>query len=172
MTNVMNMAGNEKYTSIDLAKEPEAFYNISNKYVRMLGVLGGSSRVGQVVNSDIDLIEVTRRGLPKSVLFSLCEVLGISMEHMSNLLHVSHRTLQRKEDKELLSVYSTEQLFEIAALVSHGISVFGTLQKFKDWLHSTPLLFEGQKPLDFLDTTFGIQYVDSVIGRIEHGVYS
>ncbi|MDN3724635.1 DUF2384 domain-containing protein [Aequorivita sp. SDUM287046] len=160
------------HTEVNLSKEPEVFYLIDNPFDRIVSVLGGTSQVGQVVNSDIDLITVTRKGLPKSVVYSLCEVLGISMEKLSDLLHISHRTLQRKADDDLLSVSSTEQVFEIADVVSKGIEAFDTLETFRSWLHSTPYIFNGQKPLDFLDTRFGIQYVKNIIGRIAHGIPS
>ncbi|WP_310993866.1 type II RES/Xre toxin-antitoxin system antitoxin [Aequorivita marina] len=165
----------KKYTNnndVDLLKEPEVFYLLENPFDRIVGVLGGVGQVGQVVNSDIDLIRITRRGLPKSVVYSVCEVLGISMDKLSDLLRVSHRTLQRKADDDFLSVSNTEQLFEIAEVVSEGISVFETLDNFRKWLHSTPYIFNGQKPLDFLDTRFGIQYVKNMMGRIAHGIPS
>lgn len=172
MTNVVEMKKEYLHSDINLAKEPEVFYLIDNHFDRIVGVLGGVSQVGQVVNSDIDLIAVTRKGLPKSVVYSVCEVLGISMDRLSDLLHVSHRTLQRKADDDLLAVASTEQLFEIAEMVSEGVHVFETLDGFRKWLHSSPYIFNGQKPLDFLDTRFGIQYVKNMIGRIAHGIPS
>lgn len=172
MSNVTIVKKYKNHTDINLAKEPEVFYLIDNPFDRIVGVLGGTSQVGQVVNSDIDLISITRKGLPKSVVYSLCEVLDISMERLSDLMHISHRTLQRKADDDLLTVSSTEQLFEIAEVVSKGIEVFDTLDNFRNWLHSTPYIFNGQKPLDFLDTRFGIQYVKNIIGRIAHGIPS
>jgi putative toxin-antitoxin system antitoxin component (TIGR02293 family) len=162
----------ESHTDVNLAKEPEVFYLIENHFDRIVGVLGGIGQVGQVVNSDIDLITITRKGLPKSVVYSVCEVLNISMDRLSDLLHISHRTLQRKADDDLLGVSSSEQLFEIAEVVSEGIAVLGTLENFRSWLHSNPYIFGGQKPLDFLDTRFGIQHVKNILGRIAHGVPS
>jgi putative toxin-antitoxin system antitoxin component (TIGR02293 family) len=153
-------------------KEPEVFYLLDNPFDRIVSVLGGIGQVGQAVNSDIDLIIITRKGLPKSVVYSICEVLGISMDRLSDLLHISHRTLQRKSDTDLLGVSASEQLFEIAKLVSEGIRVFETLEDFRNWLHSKPYIFKGQQPLDFLDTRFGIQYVKNVLGRIAHGIPS
>jgi putative toxin-antitoxin system antitoxin component (TIGR02293 family) len=160
------------HTNVNLLEEPEVFYMLDNTFDRIVGVLGGINQVGQVVNSDIDLIALTRKGLPKSVVYPVCDVLGISMDRLSDLLHVSHRTLQRKADDDLLSVYSTEQLFEIAELVSEGISTFDTLENFRAWLHSSPYIFKGQTPLDFLDTRFGIHYVKNILGRIAHGIPS
>jgi putative toxin-antitoxin system antitoxin component (TIGR02293 family) len=166
------MKKNENPSYINLAKEPEVFYLLDNPFDRMVGVLGGAGQVGQAVNSDIDLIAITRKGLPKSVVYSVCEVLDISMDRLSDLLHISHRTLQRKADDDLLGVAASEKLFEIAEMVSEGINVFETLASFRKWLHSTPYIFKGQQPLDFLDTRFGIQYVKNVLGRIAHGIPS
>ncbi len=166
------MKNYNNHTDVNLIKEPEVFYLLDNPFDRIVGVLGGVGQVGQVVNSDIDLIHITRKGLPKSVVYSVCDVLNISMDRLSDLLHVSHRTLQRKADDDLLTVSNSEQLFEIAEVVSEGIEVFETLDNFRKWLHSTPYIFNGQKPLDFLDTRFGIQYVKNMMGRIAHGIPS
>lgn len=166
------MKAYNKNINVNLVKEPEVFYLLENRYDRIVGVLGGVSQVGRAINSDIDLIALSRKGLPKSVVYSLCEVLNISMDRLSELLHISHRTLQRKLDDDLLTVSITEQVFEIAEVVSEGITVFETLDNFRKWLHSTPYLFNGQKPLDFLDTSFGIQYIKNNLGRIAHGIPS
>ncbi|SDW87285.1 putative toxin-antitoxin system antitoxin component, TIGR02293 family [Aequorivita viscosa] len=168
----MVVSNYKNYTSVNLIKEPEVFYLLENPFDRIVGVLGGVNQVGQIVNSDIDLITITRKGLPKSVVYSLCEVLDISMEKLSDLLHISHRTLQRKADDDLLAVSITEQLFVIAEVVSEGINVFNTLENFRSWLHSTPYIFNGQKPLDFLDTSYGAHYVKNILGRIAHGIPS
>lgn len=172
MSNVVYMETYKEHTDVNLIKEPEVFYLLENSFDRIVGVLGGVSQIGQVVNSDIDLIAITRKGLPKSVAYSICEVLDISMDRLSDLLHISHRTLQRKDDTDLLGVYVTEQLFEIAQVVSDGIGTFNTLENFRAWLHSKPYIFNGQTPLDFLDTGFGIQYVKNTLGRIAHGIPS
>jgi len=156
---------------INLVQEPEIFYGLQNKYDRIVSVLGGSIQVGHAVNSDIDLIHITRRGLPKSVVITVSLVLGISMEKMSSLLHVSHRTIQRKSNDELLNVYSTEQILEIADVISRGIEVLGTIENFSRWLHEEIRSLNNKKPLDFLDTTFGTRLIKDILGKIAHGVY-
>lgn len=168
---VSNVVIMEATKVINLVQEPEVFYSIQNKYDRIISVLGGSTQVSQVINSDIDLIQVTRTGLPKSVVSTVSEILGVSMEKMSNLLHISHRTIQRKNDDELLNVYGTEQILEIADVISRGIEVLGTLENFTKWLHSEISALNYNKPLDFLDTSFGTKMVKDILGRIEHGVY-
>jgi len=152
--------------------EPEIFYNIQNKYSRITSVLGGSEVLGQSIHNDIDLINITRKGLPKSVVLTLSTILSISMEKMSSLIHVSHRTLQRKGDNDLLNVYSTEQILEIAEVISRGIAVLGSIEAFVKWVHSDLRSLDDQSPLNFLDTSFGTQLVKDILGRLEQGVYS
>ena len=101
-----------------LVSEPEQFYGLDSKYDKITSVLGGSSSLGTSINSDLDLITISRKGLPKSVITTISSLLGISMEKMSDLIHISHRTIQRKAPEDLLNVYSTEQILEIATLVA------------------------------------------------------
>ncbi len=141
-------------------------------YETMRVVLGGNKTVTKPFTGDIDLINLTRSGLKKSSLKSLSEYLGISMDKMSNLLHTSHRNIQRKEENELLDVYKSEQVIELAQVVSKGLEIFGSKENFQQWLHSNIIALGGQKPIDILDTTFGIRMVFRVLGRLEYGVYS
>ena len=156
----------------NIVKEPQHFYGLSNKYDRITSILGGSVAVSQPINSDIDLIEITRKGLPKSVIQTVSDILGISMEKMSQLIHVSHRTIQRKSDTDLLNVYSTEQILEIAEVISKGIEVLGSISTFSDWLHTEVRHLDYKKPIDFLDTSFGTKLIKDTIGRIAYSVYS
>lgn len=157
---------------VNIVNAPETFYNLHNKYDRITSILGGSISVGSNISNDIDLINITRKGLPKSVVQTISAILGISMEKMSQLIHVSHRTIQRKSSTDLLNVYSTEQILEIADVISRGIEVLGTLERFTAWLHSKIRHLNYEKPINYLDTSFGTRLIKETLGRIEYGVYS
>lgn len=165
-------AYSQKKTIINIVKEPELFYGLNNKYDRIISILGGSAAIGQPIHNDIDLIEITRKGLPKYVVQTISNILSISMEKMSELLHVSYRTIQRKKDTDLLNVYSTEQILEIAEAISRGIEVLGSIEDFSAWLRKELRSLNYKTPLDFLDTTFGVKLIKDILGRIEQGVYS
>lgn len=167
----MKMYSQEK-TIKNIVKEPELFYDLHNKYDRIISILGGSVAIGQPIHNDIDLIEITRKGLPKSVVQTISNILSISMEKMSQLIHVSYRTIQRKGDKDLLNVYSTEQILEIAEVISRGIDVLGSLENFTTWLHQEIRHLDYKKPINYLDTSFGTKLIKDILGRIEYGVYS
>lgn len=141
-------------------------------YETMRVILGGNKTVKKSLEGAFDLIDLSRAGIKKSTLKSLADYLGISMETLSGLLHSSYRNIQRKEDDDLLDTLKTEKVLELAAFTQRGIEVVGDKQSFAEWLHS-PLIALGNKtPLDFLDTTFGIQMVTKLLGRLEQGVYS
>jgi len=142
------------------------------QYESLRVILGGNKSMKKTIAGDFDLINLTREGIKKSTLKSLAEHLGISMETMSGLLHTSHRNIQRKDEEELLDTLKTEKVLELAAFVQRGIDVIGSKESFIEWLHS-PLTSLGNKsPLDYLDTSFGIQMVTKILGRLEQGVYS
>lgn len=142
------------------------------QYQSLQAILGGNKSLKKNISGDFDLIAITREGIKKSTLKSLAEYLGISMEIMSRLLHSSHRNIQRKDEEELLDTLKTEKVLELASFAQRGIEVIGSKESFAEWLHS-PLTALGNKtPLDFLDTSFGIQMVLKILGRLEQGVYT
>ncbi len=141
-------------------------------YETLRVILGGNKNLKKSLSGDFDLINLSRAGVKKSTLKSLAEYLGINMETMSELLHSSYRNIQRKDEDELLDTLKTEKVLELAAFAQRGIEVIGDKEAFAEWLQS-PLVSLGNKtPLNFLDTSFGIQMVTKLLGRLEQGVYS
>ena len=156
----------------NIVDEPQAFYQLESRFDRISSILGGQASMGFNIHSEFDLIEMTRKGLPTAVVRQISDLLNVSMEKMSELIHISHRTIQRKGDTDLLNVYSTEQIIEIAEVISRGIEVLGTVEAFTAWCHGELRHLNYNKPIDLLDTSFGASMVLDTLGRIEHGVYS
>lgn len=142
------------------------------QYNSLRVILGGNKSINKSIAGDFDLIALTREGIKKSTLKSLAEHLGITLETMSSLLHSSHRNIQRKDDNELLDSLKTEKVLELAAFAQRGIEVIGDKTSFAEWLHSPLASLGNKRPVDFLDTSFGIQLVIKVLGRLEQGVFS
>lgn len=151
---------------------PSVVNEAALQYNTLKVILGGNKTLKNPLTGDFDLINLSREGVKKSTLKSLADYLGINMETLSGLLHSSLRNIQRKNDDELLDTLKTEKVLELAAFAQRGIEVIGNKESFAEWLHS-PLVALGNKmPLHFLDTSFGIQMVTKVLGRLEQGVYS
>jgi len=122
--------------------------------------------------NDIDLINLAREGVKKESLQSLNNYLGITMEQMALLLGTTYRNLHRKDANEILDNSKTEKAIELATFARRGVQVIGSEQGFKEWIQSPIKALGNEKPLSFLDTTFGIQMVLKILGRLEQGVYS
>lgn len=142
------------------------------KYETLRVILGGDTSIKKSFSGDFDLIAISRVGIKKSTLKSLAAHLGITMETMSSLLHSSYRNIQRKDEDELLDTLKTEKVLELAAFVQRGINVIGNKEAFAEWLRSPLISLSNKTPLDFLDTSFGIQMITKLLGRLEQGVYS
>jgi putative toxin-antitoxin system antitoxin component (TIGR02293 family) len=141
-------------------------------YESMRVILGGNKSVLKPIAGDADLIDLSRKGVRKSSLKSLSNYLGITMEALSGILHSSYRNIQRKDDDELLDVYKSEQAIEIAQVISKCLDIFGAKENMQHWLHSSVISLGGKRPIDLLDTSFGIRMIFNVLNRLEHGVYS
>jgi putative toxin-antitoxin system antitoxin component (TIGR02293 family) len=144
----------------------------SVQYETMQEILGGKKLLPKAISGDLDLITLSRSGVKKSSLKSLSNYLGISMDKMSSLMHTSYRNIQRKDDNELLDVYKSEQAIGVAQVVTKGLEIFGSKENMQQWLHSNIIALGEKKPIDLLDTSFGIRMIYRVLGRLEHGVYS
>jgi len=122
--------------------------------------------------SQMDRIELAKRGISKKSLLRIAEFCSISIKDLTKLLPVSLRTIQRYQENDLLDSQVSERAMLIAEVLEKGMEVFGSLEKLQSWLH-TPLLALGQQtPLSLLDTSFGTRLVMDTLGRIEHGIYS
>ena len=142
------------------------------KYEALSVILGGKQNRRKSIAGDFDLIRLTREGVKKSILKTLAEHLGITMEAMSRLLHTSYRNIQRKDDNSLLDTLKTERVLELASFVQRGIDVIGNQEAFAEWVQSPLIALGNKKPLDFLDTSFGIQFLTKILGRLEQGIFS
>jgi len=142
------------------------------KYETLNVILGGRQNLRKSIAGDFDLIKLTREGVKKSTLKTLAAYLGITMEMMSRLLHTSYRNIQRKEEDSLLDTLKTERVLELASFTQRGIEVIGNKDAFAEWIQSPLTALGNKKPLDFLDTSFGIQFLTKILGRLEQGVFS
>lgn len=122
--------------------------------------------------SDLDLIALSKTGLASREMMSLAQRLELSGKEIARLLTLSQRTFHRRKPEELLDQVASERLIMLTKLADHGFEVFEDQGKFNRWLRRPLRILGNQAPLDILDTSQGIKMVDTILGRIEYGVYS
>ena len=57
----------------------------------------------------------------------------------------------------------------IARLFKQGTALFGSQEKFNDWINSKNAVMDDEMPASYLDTFSGIQLVFDELNAIEHG---
>ena len=136
------------------------------------GLLGGKRVLGRDIRTQMDLIEVGHKGVPKASLMHLAKYIGSSISKMAALLPVTERTIQRYSAKDRFDESVSEDILQIAQVVARGVEVFEDKGNFLNWLAQPAAAFGGRTPMSLLDSCFGIDMVLDELTRIEHGVVS
>ena len=67
----------------------------------------------------------------------------------------------------------SDRLLRVSRLLEHAIALFeGDAEAARDWLASPAKALAGHAPLDFARSEAGAREVESLIGRLEHGVHT
>ena len=102
----------------------------------------------------------------------LAKKIDFELKELSNVLHISERTLQRYTPSKSLSSEVSQRVIQLARLYCKGEAVFGDLEQFKKWMSYPSMALGMKKPKDLLDTTFGFQLLNEELIKIEYGVFS
>lgn len=162
------MSYKKKHTEEFVVKEPMGMYITKQSLNPFYWLLGNR----QDVNSDYDVLQLSRNGLSKNTLMALAQKIAITIQDLANIMHISERTLQRYEDNAIVKSEYAEKAVELARLYTRGEEVFGSMDKFKLWMKTPLIVFKGETPLSLLDTSAGFDIVFKELGRIEHGVFA
>jgi putative toxin-antitoxin system antitoxin component (TIGR02293 family) len=136
----------------------------------VVGVLGGARVLGRGVRSSEDLADRVRKGLPFAALSAVMEAYGISRDVACEVLNLSSRNFLRRRDQKRLSPVESDRLYRLARVLAHANRVFENPDESAEWIQTPNAALGKQQPLTLLDTDIGVQQVDQVLGRIEHGI--
>lgn len=124
------------------------------------------------LTSYMDIIEMSRKGVTKSMLVDFTNAFNFSMEECADLLPITRRTIQRYSSNHKFNPIVSEQIIQLALLMTKGSEVFGSREKFGRWFNSPSKALGGKVPRELASLKTGAQMVMDELGRIEHGVYS
>jgi putative toxin-antitoxin system antitoxin component (TIGR02293 family) len=135
-------------------------------------MLGGPAVLGEVVQTDLELVAQVRQGLPSASLQYVANALKPMMTREAVYAVVgSERTLQRKQKtRERLSAAESDRLARLARVAVRAEEALGSHESAIRWLVANNRALGGQTPLELLHTDAGTVLVEDVLERIEHGV--
>ena len=136
----------------------------------LLETLGGTTVFKRRLQSPEDLRIAINRGIPFQALIAMTTRFGLDLTRMGRILHVPSRTMARRKLRHRFSAQESDRIVRVARIVSYATEVFGTHGKASTWLTRPNRALRQAAPLDLLDTDVGTREVETILGRIEHGV--
>lgn len=138
---------------------------------RLTRLLGGAGSKQSQIGDDFALIASVRNGLPTGSVKIVADAGRMSSEEIERI--IPRRTLaHRRARKERLSLEESNRLVRVARTIALAYEVLGEIESARTWLRRPNRALDGQTPMTMLDTDVGARVVETVLGRIAHGVFS
>lgn len=119
----------------------------------------------------VELLKLSRKGITYALFEEIVKSSIYTTKEWSKFLHITERTIQRyKKEKRTFESLQSERIIEIAKLQLKGKEVFGSKEYFDEWMNSKIIALGNIRPVELLDSSFGIDLLMDELGRIEHGV--
>ena len=134
--------------------------------------LGGRSVLKEWLADYTAVIHRARSGLPFASLAAVGTRYDIPLLTLARVVGLPVRTLARRKKERRLRADESDRLLRLARVAAVAEDVLGAQDKAGRWLQKPNRALGGIAPLDLLDTDLGAEQVVTVLGRIEHGVYS
>ena len=129
---------------------------------------------GRVLRDKLFLAKAVKSGVPYIVWEEVKNNSIFDDNDWAELFDISLRTLQRYKTQKgfKFQTLQGEKIFEIAEVMNLGKEVFNNDEKFQAWLNTPAYALGDVKPIELLDTSYGIEIVKSELYAIEHGVFA
>ena len=123
-----------------------------------------------MVRDDFQVVYQVGKGVHVTRFDQLLEKTGLQKQVLAGLLGMDPRTIDnyRKQSKSFAALEG-ELLLKLDTLFDFGMDVFGSNEDFKAWLYSPAFALQDRKPIDFLNTSTGVDLVELALQRIVHG---
>jgi putative toxin-antitoxin system antitoxin component (TIGR02293 family) len=137
--------------------------------VKIQALLGGESVTGPL-SSALDVVRLVRRGLPTQAVDQFLAASHLNFSAIER--HVmARRTFKRRQDADQrLDPVESDRFLRLVGLVAAAEDTFGNTDKALAWLGRENRALDGQTPLSLADTDLGARSVETLLGRIGHGL--
>lgn len=144
-------------TDLHQVSEPAAVYSKSGSFSR------------HIFKDNYSLIKKANEGVKTEVFYTLAEKINMPEKILASIINLSPRTISnyRDQEKDLDPNYS-EHLLKIVKLYKLGIDIFGNVKEFSAWMER-PFYNSEEKPLDFLNTSGGVDLIAEEIEKLAQG---
>lgn len=142
---------------------------IEMKSDRMLEVVGGKVRLGVDIRSARDLISAVRNGLPVESVEYIMSSGRLTAAEVDRAV-LPRKTLSHRRKIGTLTAEQSDRLMRAAKVLAAAEETFGSKEKAGLWLRRPTTALDGDEPMSLLDTNEGASQVETLLGRIAHGI--
>jgi putative toxin-antitoxin system antitoxin component (TIGR02293 family) len=133
--------------------------------------LDGLTILGLRARSTLELLEKVERGFSYATFVRLQRAIDVPAQELADFVQIPARTLLRRKETGRLRSDESDRVLRVSRLLERAIELFeGNAEAARNWLASPAKALAGHTPLDFARTEAGAREVESLIGRLEHGV--
>ncbi len=115
------------------------------------------------------LIAAIRAGLPVSAVDEALASGRVTAAEIDRLA-IPRKTLAHRRAKGRLTPEQSDRLVRILRIVSEAEATFDDRARAGAWLRRPTTALGGEAPIDLLDTEVGARQVETLLGRIAHGI--
>jgi putative toxin-antitoxin system antitoxin component (TIGR02293 family) len=134
--------------------------------------LGGRSVLRERLADYAAVIHRARAGLPYAALEAVAKRYAIPLAALVGVIDLPARTLARRKKERRLSASESDRLARVARVAAAAEDVLDDHVKAGRWLQKPNRALGGVTPFDLLGSDLGAEQVETVLVRIDHGVYS
>ena len=134
-----------------------------------LDIVGGAAVVGADVAPGLELARLVRRGLPVGAVQFVLDSGFLSQAELDRIV-LPRKTLSNRRKIGALTPEQSDRLIRVARVIAAAEETFGSREKAGAWLRRPTVALDGERPLELLDTDEGAREVETLLGRIAHGI--
>jgi putative toxin-antitoxin system antitoxin component (TIGR02293 family) len=132
-------------------------------------VVGGAAVIGGDIGPGMDTVRLVRRGLPVGAVQFVLDSGRLTPAELDQIV-LPRKTLANRRKLGTLTAEQSDRLVRVARVLAAAEETFGSQEKAGVWLRRPTTALAGERPLHLLDTDEGAREVETLLGRISHGI--
>jgi len=148
----------------------------SNLTDRTARLMGGARVLRHKFANPLDVHDAIEAGLPGAALHHLVDKLTVLEQDaaLERAMGMSRRTLQRSKTapERPLSSEQSGKAWKFAEVLALATDVLGSQDAAERWLSEPAMGLNQRRPIDLLQTPAGTELVETLLRRIDFGVYA
>jgi putative toxin-antitoxin system antitoxin component (TIGR02293 family) len=119
------------------------------------------------------LLRALNKGFAYRVLDRLQRNMALTVEQLGEIVDIPRRTLARRKREGRFLPDESDRLLRAARLFGRTLALFeGDRDDAAEWLTVPQPALGGAVPLQLAKTDVGVREVETLVGRLEHGVFA